>query len=180
MARRIHLKIPKFNARLHPWTPEEEALLGVMTDPELAARLGVSVGAVAHRRRRLGRGVRYAKRRPWTPGEEALLGTVRDTELAARLGRHTSTVCIRRQQLGIPNFYWHNRLGRERRMGKSSTLKQLSNLLGAHYLPIIYDLQSRGISSSPTAFFTTVAEETYSVMNTRGIKRDIPNCSASL
>ncbi|HYU77085.1 MAG TPA: hypothetical protein VEL31_30820, partial [Ktedonobacteraceae bacterium] len=38
-------------------------------------------------------------------------------------------------------------LNGERRMGKSSTLKQLPNLLGAAYLPIVYDLQARGVSS---------------------------------
>jgi AAA ATPase domain len=65
-----------------------------------------------------------------------------------------------------PTFF----LNGERRMGKSSTLKQLPNLLGARYLPIIYDLQSRGVSSSPTAFLNTIAEEMYKLMSSRGMR----------
>src|SRR5207253_10965125 len=70
-ARRIQLKIPKFDPQLHRWTPEEDALLGTVTDGKLAARLGLTTGAVAHRRRRLGICVRFAHRRPWTPAEDA-------------------------------------------------------------------------------------------------------------
>ncbi len=51
-----------------------------MTDCEIASRLGLTVSAVARRRLRLGRGVRFAHRRPWTPQEDALLGTASDTE----------------------------------------------------------------------------------------------------
>jgi hypothetical protein len=61
-------------------------------------------------------------------------------------------------------------LNGERRMGKSSTLKQLPNLLGAHYLPIIYDLQVRGVSASTDAFLNTLAIEISKVMSGRGIK----------
>jgi uncharacterized protein len=60
-------------------------------------------------------------------------------------------------------------LNGERRMGKSSTLKQLPNLLGASYLPIIYDLQARGISSSVDALLGKLAEEIYKVVSLRGI-----------
>ncbi len=76
-----------------------------MTDGEVAAKLGLSIGAVAHRRRNLGKAVKFAHRRPWTPEEDALLGTAPDLEIAARLDRHVSTVCIRRQKLRIPNPY---------------------------------------------------------------------------
>ena len=118
-ARRIKFKIPKFDPKLHLWTPQEDALLGTMTDKELAARLGVSWTAVAHRRRRLCKPVRFAHRRPWTPEEDVLLGTASDSEIAARLGRFVSTVCIRRQKLGIPNAYWQQRCGRQRRLKKT-------------------------------------------------------------
>jgi hypothetical protein len=93
------------------YTAEAAALLGTMNDSALAARLGVIISAVAHRRRRLGRPVRLAHRRPWTPEEDALLGTVTDSEIAARLGRQLAVVCVRRQKLGIPNFYWQQRTG---------------------------------------------------------------------
>ncbi|HEX9046774.1 MAG TPA: hypothetical protein VF988_07090, partial [Verrucomicrobiae bacterium] len=101
---------------LHQWTPEEDALLGTLTDGEVAARLGLTIPAVAHRRRRLGRAVRFAHRRPWTPEEDALLGTASDTAIAAQLDRAIATVCMRRQKLGIPNFYWQNRCGRQRKL----------------------------------------------------------------
>ena len=64
-----------------------------------------------------------------------------------------------------PTFF----LNGERRMGKSSTLKQLPNLLGAHYLPINYDLQMRGISLSAAAFLAAVAEEIAKVMSANGM-----------
>ncbi len=61
-------------------------------------------------------------------------------------------------------------LNGERRMGKSSTLKQLPNLLGAHYLPIVYDLQIRGISSSTDNFLNAIAGEIYKVVSARGMR----------
>jgi AAA+ ATPase superfamily predicted ATPase len=61
-------------------------------------------------------------------------------------------------------------LNGERRMGKSSTLKQLPNLLGAYYLPIVYDLQVRGVSSSTDGFLSTVAGEIYKAVSARGMR----------
>ena len=57
----------------------------------------------------------------------------------------------------------------ERRMGKSSTLKQLPNLLGATYIPIAYDLQARGITSSIDAFLGKLAAEINKATSMRGI-----------
>jgi hypothetical protein len=45
----------------------------------------------------------------------------------------------------------------ERRMGKSSILKQLPVLLGPRYLPVFYDLQTPGMIASTAAFFATLA-----------------------
>jgi uncharacterized protein len=65
-----------------------------------------------------------------------------------------------------PTFFLHG----ERRMGKSSTLKQLPHLLDARYfLPVFYDLQSPEITSSISAFLGTVAEKIYEVMNKKGM-----------
>ncbi len=58
----------------------------------------------------------------------------------------------------------------ERRMGKSSVLKHLPDLLGRRYITIFYDLQSRGTSSSVAAFLSTVAEGIYEGMNARTLK----------
>jgi len=60
-------------------------------------------------------------------------------------------------------------LNGERRMGKSSALKQLPNLLGAAYIPIVYDLQARGISSSIDVFLGKLAEEIYKTVSMRGM-----------
>ncbi len=61
-------------------------------------------------------------------------------------------------------------LNGERRMGKSSTLKQLPNLLGAHYLPIVYDLQVRGVSASADGLLNTIAGEIYKAVSARGMR----------
>jgi uncharacterized protein len=57
----------------------------------------------------------------------------------------------------------------ERRMGKTSTLNQLPLLLGTRYLPLVFDLQLRGISSSAAAFLSEMAEAISTVISTRGI-----------
>ena len=64
-----------------------------------------------------------------------------------------------------PTFF----LTGERRMGKSSILKQLPILLGSRYLPIFYDLQSTGITSSIAALLATIAEEVHDTLLTRGM-----------
>ena len=61
-------------------------------------------------------------------------------------------------------------LNGERRTGKSSTLKQLPNLLGPHCLPIVYDLQRRGVSSSADGFLDTIAGEIYKAVSARGMR----------
>ncbi len=65
-----------------------------------------------------------------------------------------------------PTFLLHG----ERRMGKSSVLKHLPDLLGARFLPVFYDLQSPDSTSSIAAFLGVVAEEIVLVMETRGLK----------
>jgi uncharacterized protein len=60
-------------------------------------------------------------------------------------------------------------LNGERRMGKSSTLRQLPHLLGASYIPVLYDLQVRSTSSSIEALLTKIAEEIYKTVSLRGV-----------
>lgn len=64
-----------------------------------------------------------------------------------------------------PTFF----LNGERRMGKSSVLKQLSARLSNRYLSIYYDLLTPGISSSTTALLRFIAEGIHHEMNLRGI-----------
>jgi hypothetical protein len=57
----------------------------------------------------------------------------------------------------------------ERRMGKSSLLKQLPILLGPRYIPVFYDLQTPGMISSTAAFFATVAASIEKRIMDRGL-----------
>jgi uncharacterized protein len=57
----------------------------------------------------------------------------------------------------------------ERRMGKSSVLKQLPLFLGDHQLSILFDLQTTGILSSTVALLSTIAEEICNVLVSNGI-----------
>ena len=64
-----------------------------------------------------------------------------------------------------PTFF----LSGERRMGKSSLLRQLPRLLDDHaFLPIFYDLQAPGVRSSAAAFLGTVSENIQKMLDTRG------------
>lgn len=67
-----------------------------------------------------------------------------------------------------PTFF----LTGERRMGKTSTLNQLSILLSTRYIPIVIDLQARGISANTSAFLATVADAISSAMSARGTRVD--------
>jgi len=62
-----------------------------------------------------------------------------------------------------PTFFLYG----ERRMGKSSTLKQLPDLLGLRYLPITYDLQRPGMLASTASLLYSIAEKIYDMMLTR-------------
>ena len=57
----------------------------------------------------------------------------------------------------------------ERRMGKSSILKQLPVLLGPRYLPVFYDLQTPGMISSTAAFFATLVAGIEKQLRDRGL-----------
>jgi uncharacterized protein len=98
---------------------------------------------------------------PYTPG---LALELRDPlfvgrqDLANQLGE-----ALRRTRR--PTFF----LTGERRMGKSSILKQLPDLLGSRYLPIFFDLQSIGIASSIAALLAAIAEGIYELLTTRGM-----------
>ncbi len=57
----------------------------------------------------------------------------------------------------------------ERRMGKSSIIKQLPVLLGPRYVPVFYDLQQSGLLASAAAFFGNVAASIERQMKDRGM-----------
>ena len=57
----------------------------------------------------------------------------------------------------------------ERRMGKSSIIKQLPVLLGPGYIPVFYDLQQSGLLANAAAFFGNVAVGIERQMRDRGL-----------
>jgi hypothetical protein len=98
---------------------------------------------------------------PYTPGLALELHDplfVGRQDLANQLGE-----ALRRNRR--PTFF----LTGERRMGKSTILKQLPDLLGSRYLPIFFDLQSIGIASSIAALLAAIAEGIHDLLTTRGM-----------
>lgn len=84
------------------WTAEEDALLGKLTDEEVARKLGYPVTRVRRRRRLLGLWNPNPNHRHWTNEETALLGTGPDREIAQLVNRSLENVRYKRLALGIP------------------------------------------------------------------------------
>src|SRR6266852_2997144 len=98
---------------------------------------------------------------PYVPGNPLELGDplfVGRNDIAQKLGQAL-------QQKHRPTFL----LTGERRMGKSSILKQLPVLLGPRYLPVFYDLQMPGMIASTAAFFATLAAGIEKQLRNRGL-----------
>jgi hypothetical protein len=96
-----HERVPALS-----WTPARLALLGTMSDQQVATRLGISVTAAQWKRRRLeirpfGAG---PPRIEWTEEMLGLLGRLPDLELARRDAISRQTVRTKRMQLGIPRW----------------------------------------------------------------------------
>ena len=107
--RRAHKGIPVFNPKKHWWTAEDDKLLGLRPDAQVAMLLGVAVSAVKHRRQQLrillpGQERRATHPKPWAAEDDAMLGTVSDAQVAQRLGRTVSCVKARRVRLGTPSY----------------------------------------------------------------------------
>jgi hypothetical protein len=105
------LGIAPFHAPPHlkfvrAWRRREEALLGTMSDRELAERLGCSTPAVSQRRRELGIPAFRPQAAPirWTRRRLARLGKVSDESLAREMGVTMIAVNFKRRRLGIPPF----------------------------------------------------------------------------
>jgi len=84
------------------WTPQDLALIGVLTDHEVAERTGRTLNAVRVQRRLLGRpNPKYPHYRhlPWTPEQDAMALTLPTAEAAARTGHTFFAVKARRNKL---------------------------------------------------------------------------------
>lgn len=99
------------------WTPEIDALLGVVTDSDIAARLGCERKTVSYRRKCLGirasfdrsKNVAPPKNGGWNrtiiPAEiEARLGTQPDYVLAAEIGVDKSVISGARRRAGVMSY----------------------------------------------------------------------------
>jgi hypothetical protein len=87
--------------RRRPWTPEENQLLGVLPDDEVAARTKRTRRAVMTRRRRLRKKCPTSSWTHWTPAQIRLLGTMPDRELSKRLQRSQISIAVKRGKLHI-------------------------------------------------------------------------------
>lgn len=100
------VKIRVFKGR--HWSDSEIKLLGKDKDDVVASRVGVSISAVAAKRRELSiapfRTPGNPSKRQWTPEELALLGKASDSEIADKLSISITTVGNKRRVLGIPRF----------------------------------------------------------------------------
>src|SRR2546430_14538642 len=76
------------SARQFPWMKEEDALLGKLSDREVARFMNRSVGKVRCKRIELAIPIRIPRYEVWTPNALALLGKLPEKE-AARAARAT-------------------------------------------------------------------------------------------
>jgi hypothetical protein len=108
-SKRHRLGIPAFNPPPHerpgrfPWQPEHLALLGKVSDGELARTLGLAPATLTRKRQKLGIPPFQPAPRPieWTSAMVERLGKASDARVAGELGIAQCTVLLKRQDLGI-------------------------------------------------------------------------------
>jgi hypothetical protein len=100
--RRFKLGIVKPDSKHRKWTAEEDALLGTISDEEIAKRTRHPLRSVRVRRAFLGiANPSPPVRPPYTPEEDAWLGKETDQQVTLRLGRSLSSIKNRRHLLKI-------------------------------------------------------------------------------
>jgi len=99
-----------------------DALLGKVSDTEIAGSFNISISSVGNRRRKFviprcpqqnfspPPAMGGWNRHEWNDAHLALLGTIPDHELAATMGIDKCTVGRKRNSLGIPSFEFQTRL----------------------------------------------------------------------
>ncbi len=87
--------------RRRAWTPEEDRLLGVFSDAEVAVRTRRSRRAVMSRRRRMRHKCPTSSWTHWTPDQIKLLGTKPDHDLSEQLRRPESAIAAKRLKLHV-------------------------------------------------------------------------------
>jgi len=134
-------------AREDRYTPEEDALLGTMSDREAAKLMGRSWIAVQGRRNKLKIPKFDAKLHQWTADEDALLGTMTDGALAARLGLTLSAVAHRRRRLKKAGRFAHRRpwTPEEDALLGTATDTEIAKRLDRHLATVCIRRQKLGI-----------------------------------
>ena len=123
MHRRYHLGLPSTR---RVWAKKQIALLGTMSDVDLARRIGVKTWLVTYKRRQLKIPYYTGPKKsavPWAEEEVRLLGRIPDAEVARRIGRAVTAVKARRQMLRIPSADPHFRFwtqDEEKLLGKAT------------------------------------------------------------
>lgn len=91
-------------AKHKPWTDEDDAVLGTVTDAKAAEILGRNKATVNARRRRNGIPAKFGMKgvqKQWSPDQLAMLGVLPDKEVAERTGRNVTAVRSQRWRVGI-------------------------------------------------------------------------------
>lgn len=147
----------------HQWLPEQDALLGVKIDADIAILLGLSKKTVALRRRELGiprQRLSGSAKGPftppspdeiWTPKNLAKLGTTSDSLLAAQLKIHSAEVRAKREASGIPRFvipHPHTREWSDEELALLGTMSDsdIAKKLGISRAPVANHRKKLGIS----------------------------------
>ncbi|MCE2960019.1 MAG: hypothetical protein ACK56K_06150 [Akkermansiaceae bacterium] len=95
------------------WDDAKIALLGTMTDPELAKILGIKPHLVVYKRMALGiPALKDMSKRKWRNRDILLLGKKPDQEIADLLGFSKNTVTNQRKSLGIDAYAYKSKLWR--------------------------------------------------------------------
>lgn len=91
------------------WTPEQIAMLGTITDRDVAIKTGRTAKAVSSRRLLLGiapfrQHTKHARPVKWTMAKDRVLGTMSDTDAARKLRCSPMQAFNRRRKLEIAAF----------------------------------------------------------------------------
>ena len=93
---------PSKSGKRHNWTRKEITMLGTISDAALSRKLGLCMGSVFEKRRKLGiPASRPPKSINWTPAVIATLGKIPDGEVARINGMNILSVHKKRVALGI-------------------------------------------------------------------------------
>lgn len=132
------------------WTDDELALLGKVSDAEVAKQKRVSLDIA--RRARVRRGIPAkvpVEWRRWTKEQIALLGTMPDASLGKMLGRSQPAVRKQRIRLGIaasvPHTVWTSEM--DAMLGSASD-REISARLGVPYQAVKYRRKHLGIQAT--------------------------------